>query len=156
MPKSYPRKIKKYVFWSAGDNDPLTGSFKYGAKTLLFPGRSMLFTRQMLGMVRGITAGGSSVHYYATCYPIPFEMFKSYGIDLAHEAEDMRQELPVAPLKKEMVGPMAHRIMDSAQDLGYNWQKLEKFMYQDRWKPDYPFGTLWRSFWCKMECQNVS
>jgi len=39
-----------------------------------------------------------------------------------------------------MIGPMATIIMESAQDLGYNWQKLDKFMYQDRWKPEYPFG----------------
>jgi choline dehydrogenase-like flavoprotein len=30
--------------------------------------------------------------------------------------------------------------MDSARGLGYNWQKLDKLMYQDRWKPGYPFG----------------
>ena len=131
---------KKVCILEWGDNDPLTGKFKYGAKTLLFPGRSMLLTRQMLGMVRGITAGGSSVHYYATCYPIPFDMFKSYGIDITDEAEEMRRELPVAPLKDEMMGPMANRLMESARELGYDWQKLDKFMYQERWKPDYPFG----------------
>ena len=94
----------------------------------------------MLGMVRGITTGGSSVHYYATCYPVPFEMLKSYGIDITEEVEEMRSELPIAPLKDAMIGPMAKRIMESAQDLGYKWQKLEKFMYQDRWKPEHPFG----------------
>ncbi len=138
--KELSQRNKKVCILERGDNDPLTGSFRYGVKTLFFPGRSLLLTRQMLGMVRGITAGGSSVYYYATCYPIPFDMFKSYGIDLTHEAEEMRRELPVAPLKNEMVGPMSHRIMESARDLGYRWQKLEKFMYQDRWKPEYPFG----------------
>jgi choline dehydrogenase-like flavoprotein len=67
-------------------------------------------------------------------------MLKSYGIDIAQEVEETRKELPVAPLQDEMVGPMAKRIMESAQDLGYNWQKLDKFMYQNRWKPEYPFG----------------
>ena len=65
-------------------------------------------------------------------------MFLFYGIDVTKEVEEMRNELPIAPLKDEMVGPMAARIMTSAQDLGYNWQKLDKFMYQDRWKPGYP------------------
>ena len=123
-----------------GDNDPLTGSFWYGARTLLVPGKSMLFTSQLLGMVRGITTGGSTVHFYATYYPVPIEMLKSYGIDLTNEVEETRNDLPVAPLKDEMMGPMATRIMKSAQDLGYDWQKLDKFMYQDRWKPEYPFG----------------
>ena len=95
----------------------------------------MLFTSQMLGMVRGITCGGSTVHFYATCHPVPFEMLKSYGNDVTNEMEEMRNELPIAPLKDEMIGPMATRIMQSAQDLGYKWQKLDKFIYQDRWKP---------------------
>jgi choline dehydrogenase-like flavoprotein len=131
---------KKVCIVEWGDNDPLTGSFWYGAKTMLVPGKSMLFTSQLLGMVRGITCGGSTVHFYATCFPVPVEMLNKYGIDLSKEVEEMRKELPVAPLKDEMIGPMATRIMDSAQDLGYNWQKLDKFMYQDRWKPEYPFG----------------
>jgi hypothetical protein len=91
-------------------------------------------------MVRGITTGGSTVHYYATCYPVPLDLFKSHGIDITKEVEETVKELPVAPLKDEMVGPMAKRIMESAQDLGYGWQKLDKFMYQDRWKPEYKFG----------------
>ena len=100
----------------------------------------MLFTHQMLGLVRGITTGGSTVHYYATSFPVPFDMLKSHGIDISNEVKELREELPVAPLKDEMVGPMSKRIMDSAQDLGYSWKKLDKFMYQDRWKPEYKFG----------------
>ncbi|UCF95259.1 MAG: GMC family oxidoreductase, partial [Desulfobacterales bacterium] len=42
--------------------------------------------------------------------------------------------------KDEMIGPMAQRIVASAQDLGYSWRKLDKLMYQDRWKPEYAFG----------------
>jgi choline dehydrogenase-like flavoprotein len=130
----------KVLILEWGDNDPLDGSFWQGAKTLLFPGRSMLFTHQMLGLVRGITTGGSTIHYYATSFPVPFDMLKSYGIDISDEVKELREELPVAPVKDEMVGPMSKRIMDSAQDLGYSWKKLDKFMYQDKWKPEYKFG----------------
>jgi choline dehydrogenase-like flavoprotein len=138
--KELSLKNKKVLILERGDNNPLTGSFWYGAKTLLFPGKSLLLTRQLLGMVRGITTGGSTIHYYATCFPVPFEMLKRYGIDLTAEVEEIRKELPVAPLKDEMIGPMSKRIMESAQDLGYNWRKLDKFMYQDRWNPKLPFG----------------
>jgi len=67
-------------------------------------------------------------------------MLKSYGIDINDEVKELRKELPVAPLKDEMVGPMSKRIMESAQDLGYSWKKLDKFMYQDKWKPEYKFS----------------
>ncbi len=138
--KELSQREKKVLILEWGDNDPLTGSFWQGAKTLLFPGRSMLFTRQMLGLVRGITTGGSTVHYYATSFPVPFDLLKSYGIDISDEVKELREELPVAPLKDEMVGPMSKRLMESAQNLGYSWKKLDKFMYQDRWKPEYAFG----------------
>jgi choline dehydrogenase-like flavoprotein len=138
--KELTQRKKKVLILEWGDNDPLTGTFWWGAKSFLRPGRSILFTRQMLGLVRGIATGGSTVFYYATCFPVPFDMLKSYGLDIAAEIQEARNELPIAPLKDEMVGPMAGRIMDSALDLGYKWQKLDKFMYQDRWKPEYPFS----------------
>lgn len=61
-------------------------------------------------------------------------MLKRYGIDITKEAEEVRNEFPVAPLKDEMIGPMSRRIMESTHDLGYNWHKLDKFIYQDRWQ----------------------
>jgi len=138
--KELSQKNKKVLILEWGDNKPLDGSFWQGAKGMLIPGRSLLFTNQMLGLIRGITTGGSTVYYYATSWPVPLEMLKSHGVDITKEVEETRKELPIAPLKDEMMGPMATRIMESAQDLGYNWQKLDKFMYQDRWKPEYPFG----------------
>jgi choline dehydrogenase-like flavoprotein len=134
------RRKRKVLILEWGDNDPLTGSLRWGAKALLRPGRSLLLTPQMLGLVRGIAAGGSTVFYYATCFPVPFEMLKSHGVDITAEVEEARAELPIAPLRDDVMGPMATRIMESALDLGYRWQKLEKFMYQDRWRPEYPFG----------------
>jgi choline dehydrogenase-like flavoprotein len=138
--KELSQRKKKVLILEWGDNDPLTGSFWHNAKSLLRPGKGLILTPQLLGLVRGITTGGSSIYYYATCFPVPFDLLKSHGIDITREIEEMRKELPIGPLKDEMMGPMACRIMDSAQDLGYNWQKLDKFMYQDRWKPGYPFG----------------
>jgi choline dehydrogenase-like flavoprotein len=138
--KELTQRKKKVLILEWGDNDPLTGSFWYGLKSLLWPGKCLLFTGQLLGLVRGVTTGGSTVFYYATCFPVPIDMLNSHGIDITLEVDEMRAELPVAPLKDEMMGPMAKRIMDSARELGYNWRKLDKFMYQDRWRPEYPFG----------------
>jgi choline dehydrogenase-like flavoprotein len=138
--KELSQRNKRVLILEWGDNDPLTGSFWQGARTLLVPGKSLLLTNQLLGLARGITTGGSSIYYCATCFPVPFEMLKSYGIDIVNEVDETITELPVAPLKDEMVGPMSKRIMESAHDLGYNWEKLDKFMYQDRWKPEYKFG----------------
>ena len=138
--KELSQRNKKVLILEWGDYDPLTGSVYWGTKSLLMPGRSLMITPQLLGLVRGIAVGGSTVFYYATCFPVPFEMLKSYGLDITAEIHEARKELPIAPLKDEMVGPMAGRIMESALDLGYGWHKLDKFMYQDRWKSEYPFS----------------
>lgn len=138
--KELSQRNKRVLILEWGDNDPLTGSFLQGARTLLVPGKSLLLTNQLVALGRGITTGGSTIHYCATCFPVPFEMLKSYGIDIVNEVEETISELPVAALKDEMVGPMSKRIMESAHDLGYNWEKLDKFMYQDRWNPEYKFG----------------
>lgn len=138
--KELSQRNKRVLILEWGDNDPLTGSFLQGARTLLVPGKSLRLTNQLVALGRGITTGGSTIHYCATCFPVPFEMLKSYGIDIVNEVEETISELPVAALKDEMVGPMSKRIMESAHDLGYNWEKLDKFMYQDRWNPEYKFG----------------
>lgn len=143
-------KGKKVLIIERGDSKALTGGFMYGAKNILFPFRSLHITPQLLGLVRGIAVGGSSVFYYGTCFPVPTDTLKRYGIDLSLEVEEMRRELPVGPLKDEMIGPMAKRIMEAAVSLGYEWEKLGKFMYQDRWRPEYSishYGDPYKVKW---------
>lgn len=128
--------------WGSGE-DISKGNVKrlwQAVKWLGMPGRGLLFTKGFLGMVRGICKGGSSVFYYATCFKVPHEMLKRYGIDITAEEREARKELPIGELKDDMVTPMATCLMTSARELGYPWKKLEKFMYQDKWTPGYPFG----------------
>jgi choline dehydrogenase-like flavoprotein len=134
------RRGKRVLILEWGPADPLRGSVSQYFRDLLVPGKSLLLTSQLLGMVRGITTGGSSVFYYATCFPVPLEMLASYGVNLTDEVAEARRELPIGPLKDAMMTPMAVRLMESAQRLGFDWRKLDKFMFQDRWRPDYAFG----------------
>ncbi len=134
------RRGRKVLMLELGTGRPISGSFSQGLRELMMPGKSLLVTNNFLGVVRGITTGGSSVFFYATCFPVPFEMLAAHGVDLTDTVAEARAELPVGPLKDEMFTPMAARLMESAQRLGFNWQKLDKFMYQERWKPGYAFG----------------
>ncbi len=134
------RRGKKVVMLEWGPGGPVRGTIGQYISELLIPGKSLLFTQGMLSMVRGITAGGSSMFYYGTCFPVPLDMLKSYGVDIRDEVEEARRELPIAPLKNEMFTPMAGRIQQGARQAGFEWNRLEKFMYQDRWKPGMPFG----------------
>ena len=57
--KELSQRNKKVLILEWGDNDPLTGSLWQGARTLLFPGRSMLFTPQLLGWSEGSQPAGA-------------------------------------------------------------------------------------------------
>lgn len=71
-------------------------------------------------------------------------------MDIGQEIQEAKSELPIAPLADELVGPLATRVMGSAQELGYDWQKLPKLVYQDKCRPDCdkcafgcPYGAKW-------------
>jgi choline dehydrogenase-like flavoprotein len=138
--KELSKKGKKVAILERGGNPKLRGSFLQYIRYQLIPFKSMLITNGFLGMVRGLITGGSSVFYYGTCFKVPVEMLKTYGVDISKEVKEARNELPTDPLKDEMMTPMANKIMKSAKNLGYKWEKLDKFMYQDKWKPEMKFG----------------
>ena len=127
---------KRVLVLERGHGKPLDGSLLQGFTMGMIPGRNLLFTQQLLSVIRGITVGGSSILYYACAFDPPFEMFDSYGINIRNEIEELKRELPIAPLSDDLIGPAASRIMQSAKDLGYDWQKIPKLVYQDKCRPN--------------------
>jgi len=138
--KELAKRGRKVLMLEWGPARPVRGNFLQYLTEQLIPGKSLLLTPRILGMVRGITPGGSSLFYYGTCFPVPFDMLRERGVDIREEVAEARKELPIGPLKDEMMTPMATRILESARGLGYDWKKLDKFMYQDRWRPHHRFG----------------
>lgn len=125
---------KKVLIIERGSNEPITGSNLQAAR-MFVPGKGVSFTYGGLTMVRGITLGGSSIYYYATAFDPPIEMLKKYKVDITNEILELKEELPIAPLRDELIGPKAKRIMESARELGYPWEKLPKFVFQDKCRP---------------------
>jgi len=133
--KELSQQNKKVLMLEWGSNAPMKGTFPQAAKMIGIPGKSLLITnKRMHVLVRGITTGGSSVFYCGTAFDPPFEMLESHGIDIRKEIEELKNELPIKPLSDELMGPMGNRMMESAQDLGYDWQKINKFIFQDKCK----------------------
>jgi len=133
-------KGKKILIVEYGTGKPVRGTVYQYFTQQFIPGKGLYITPDLLGMVRGVTTGGSSMFYYGTAFPVPHNMLKKYDIDVTEEEQEARKELPIGTLKNEMITPFAERIMESARKLGYNWKLLDKFMYQDRWRPGYRFG----------------
>ena len=149
--KELSQQDKKVLILEWGSNAPIKGTFLQALRMLAIPGKSLLFTnRKFHALLRGITTGGSSVFYCATAFTPPFEMLASHGIDIKEEVEELKKEIPMEPVSEKLMGPMANRMLNSAQDLGYDWQKLNKFIYQDKcksgcWKCALgcPYGAKW-------------
>lgn len=144
---------KKVLILEWGNNNPVKGTLPQMIWNAGIPGKSLLITdKKMLGMIRGICTGGSSVFFCATAFDPPYELMKSYGIDLENEVGDLKKEIPMEPLSDDLVGYASKRISESALELGYNWGKLNKFIYQDKCKTDCsrctygcPYGAKWNA-----------
>jgi len=154
----------KLLILEQGKGEPIKGTIAQTIQMALIPGKSLHFTQQMLGLIHGITLGGSSVIYYANAFDPPYEMFDAYGIDLRPEVAEVKRELPIAPLSDDLIGPAARRIMESARDLGFEWDKLPKIVFQDKCRLNCdkcvmgcPYGAKWTSrMYIEDACENGS
>ena len=132
-------KGKKVVIVEWGNDNKPTGSYIAASKYmggLSGYGKGMMLTPEWVMMIRCITLGGTSLMYCGTAYDPPYESFKKYGVDLSpEETEKIKTELKVQPYPDRFIGPGAKALMKSAQDLGYDWQKLNKFVDPSKGKP---------------------
>jgi choline dehydrogenase-like flavoprotein len=122
-----------------GEPDPDSRIEPRGKADFKFIGRGV-------PVARGIGVGGTTMMFYNTMWCPPLDYFRSHGIELAAELEEVRKELPIGPLSDELLGPVARRIMESARQLGYEWEKLDKAIFQDRCRPGrYPYRARWNA-----------
>jgi choline dehydrogenase-like flavoprotein len=80
--------------------------------------------------------GGASNVAAGCAVAPPREVFSPFGIDLTGAAEEVRRELRVQQLPDELVGKANLRILETANDLGYHWTKIEKFIDPEKCIPD--------------------
>lgn len=143
---------KKVLILEWGDNDPVKGTVAQLLQRATLPGKSMYVTGQMLSLVRAITTGGSSLIYCATAFDPPVEKLKSYGVDISAEAAEIRNDVPIGPLSDRLMAGGPRRFLESAQSLGYDAHRLNKFIYQDKCRADCqlcfygcPHGAKWNA-----------
>jgi choline dehydrogenase-like flavoprotein len=133
-----------------GSAAPLRGTLGQMAAMAAVPGKGAFIHRDASLLVRAITLGGSSAINFATAAPPPAAMFAAHGIDLEPALQELRAELPMAPLPDSLVGPMAARIMEAARALSLDWHKLDKMIRPQAcrsgcWRcvTGCPFGAKW-------------
>lgn len=146
------RNGKNVLILEWGDNDPVNGTFRQLVPRALIPGKGLFITSQFLQMIRGITTGGSSLLYCATAFDPPEDILTRHGVDISDEVSELKNDIPVSPLSDDLVSPAGKMFMQSALELGYDCRKINKFIYQQKCRPDCPlcsygcpYGAKWNA-----------
>jgi choline dehydrogenase-like flavoprotein len=110
--------------------------------SLMSEGFGLTRSREKNWVVRVANCGGASNLAAGCAIPPPREVFDPVGVNLEAEAEDAREELWIGELPDELVGEANLRLMEAANELGYNWHKMENFIDVEKCVPDCPLCTL--------------
>ncbi len=144
------RRGQRVLILEQGSAAPLKGTLSQMASIGAVPGKAAFIHGDGSLLVQGVTAGGSTAINFATAAAPPLAMFAVHGIDLLPALQELRAELPMAPLPDALIGPLAARIMDAASSLKLNWKKLDKMIRPQQcrtgcWRCVYgcPFGAKW-------------
>jgi len=143
------KKGKKVILCEAG---------KYhqhlGQSTIMLLGMmdnmGLTFSKEGTWVLRPKTAGGASVVYCGTAVRPPPWLKEKYGIDLEEEVDDLFKEIPIQTLPDHLVGPAARTIMQAAQDIGHDWNLIDKWIRPEKCKQNCgkcalgcPTGAKW-------------
>jgi len=109
--------------------------------------KSFIPTPTNPSVIRGIALGGSTLLYCGTATPPPIWLKDKYGIDLQGYADETIEEMGLKPLPDHLLGDGARRIMESANELGYNWVPFLKFIRPDKAEQGFCTGST-----CMMGC----
>jgi choline dehydrogenase-like flavoprotein len=117
---------RRVVVLEKGRDDRWLGSY-LGALRYTDRG-GLLFTEEGLNVVRAVTTGGCTIVYCGTATEPPPWLKERHGIDLDAWSRETIAELHLEPLPDEACGAPALRLLAAANELGYHWTKLRKFI----------------------------
>jgi len=80
--------------------------------------------------------GGASTLTAGCAVSPPRKVFDKVGINLSAEAEEAKKDMGIGVLPDDLIGQANLRIMETANDLGYNWSRMEKFVNPEKCVPD--------------------
>ena len=92
------------------------------------------FSKEGLQCVRGLTTGGTTLMTCGTYKAPPAYLQEEYGIDLTAETAVTVRELGVNKLPDRLLEGSSLTLMEAANQLGYHWSRLDKFIDPNRCK----------------------
>ena len=134
MARELTKKGKKVLICEAGKYHR---SFGYTPFLLtMMDGLGLTFSKEGTWVIRPKTVGGASVVFCGTAFRPPAWLKDKYDIDLQQEVDEIYREIPIRTMPDSLVGPAAGRIMQAAQDLGFEWNLIDKWIRPDKCKPN--------------------
>lgn len=86
------------------------------------------FTEEGLNVVRAFITGGSTIMYCGAATRPPEWMKTKYGVDLDNYVDETIKELEIDVLPDEVIGTAGMRILEAGNELGYKFEKMNKFI----------------------------
>ncbi len=149
MARELSKKGKKVVLCEAGKYHQ-----RLGQNTLMLLGMmdnmGLTFSKEGTWVLRPKTAGGASVVFCGAAFRPPPWLKEKYGIDLDEEVDELYKGIPIQALPDKLVGPAARTIMQAAQDVGHDWNLIDKWIRPEKCKQNCgkcglgcPTGAKW-------------
>lgn len=112
----------------------------------------LIFSKQVNTVMAASCYGGASMISCGAAVAPPKKVFDKVGIDLSAEAAEAKGEMWIDVLPDELVGKTNFRLLEAANEAGYHWGKVERFVDANRCVPDCadcmlgcPRGAKWSS-----------
>jgi choline dehydrogenase-like flavoprotein len=125
------KKGKKVILCEAGKYHQRLGQSTFMLLGMM-DNMGLTFSKEGTWVLRPKTAGGASVVYCGTAVRPPPWLKEKYGIDLDEEVDDLYKEIPISTLPDHLVGPAARTIMQAAQDIGHDWNLIDKWIRPEK------------------------
>ena len=125
------KKGKKVILCEAGKYHKRLGQSTFMLLGMM-DNMGLTFSKEGTWVLRPKTAGGASVVYCGTAVRPPPWLKEKYGIDLEEEVDDLYKEIPIQTLPDHLVGPAARTIMQAAQDIGHDWNLIDKWIRPEK------------------------
>lgn len=134
------RRKKKVLILEKGGNAPIKENL-WGIASVA---NEVPIGEKLKEMQVSATGGATSI-YFAVAEPPDLAAFRSAGVDLAPELEEVRREVPLAELPDEVMGAQALRLRESALGLGFAWKKNPMLVDLAKCGSGYSPDAKWRA-----------
>jgi len=127
------RAGKKVILLEYGKDH--RGKFYYGTHfgCLLYCDKmGLLMTKERLNIIRPLMVGGATNLFCGCASRPPAWLKEKYKVDIDNEVSETIEELKIAPLPDHMLGAASKRVMEAANEIGYEFEPQDKFMTPSR------------------------